>query len=83
MCIINYVYLYLYDKDKRTFKYYIHTSLDGKNFVIAADNTKEFCTGEQICKFKTRAAKFVRVVGTETTSQYKNLYIHTLQALLK
>ncbi|XP_074647671.1 BTB/POZ domain-containing protein 9-like [Tubulanus polymorphus] len=65
--IINTIRLLLWDRDQRSYSYYIECSMDNKDWVCIVDHSKYFCRSWQKLHFPTRVAKYFRIVGTHNT----------------
>lgn len=66
-CIINYMRMLLWDKDHRSYSYYIEVSIDSKDWVRVIDHSQYLCRSWQYLYFAPRVAKYVRIVGTHNT----------------
>lgn len=65
--IINYVKMLLWDRDLRSYSYYIEVSIDQKDWVRVIDHSEYFCRSWQYLYFEPRVALYVRIVGTNNT----------------
>ncbi|XP_029902597.1 BTB/POZ domain-containing protein 9-like isoform X2 [Myripristis murdjan] len=65
--IINHVRLLLWDKDSRSYSYYVEVSMDGLDWVHVIDHSKFLCRSWQNLFFQPRVCRYVRVVGTHNT----------------
>ncbi|XP_018016294.1 BTB/POZ domain-containing protein 9-like isoform X4 [Hyalella azteca] len=66
-CIINHLRLVLWDKDPRSYSYYIDVSMDQKDWVRVVDHTLYHCRSWQYLYFPARAVRYIKVVGTNNT----------------
>lgn len=66
-CIINHLRLVLWDKDPRSYSYYIDVSMDQKDWVRVIDHTQYHCRSWQYLYFPARAVRYIKVVGTNNT----------------
>ncbi|KAF2359514.1 BTB/POZ domain [Trinorchestia longiramus] len=66
-CIINHLRLVLWDKDPRSYSYYIDVSMDQKDWVRVVDHTQYHCRSWQYLYFPARAVRYIKVVGTNNT----------------
>jgi len=66
-CIINHFRMLLWDKDNRSYSYYIEVSMDQKDWVRVIDHTKYFCRSWQELYFSPRVVRYIRIVGTFNT----------------
>lgn len=66
-CIINHLRLVLWDKDPRSYSYYIDVSMDQKDWVRIIDHTQYHCRSWQYLYFPARAVRYIKVVGTNNT----------------
>ncbi|XP_063993125.1 BTB/POZ domain-containing protein 9 [Diachasmimorpha longicaudata] len=65
--IINHVKMLLWDRDMRSYSYYIEVSIDQKDWVKVVDHSDYFCRSWQYLYFEPRVALYVRIVGTNNT----------------
>ncbi|XP_034384131.1 BTB/POZ domain-containing protein 9 isoform X1 [Cyclopterus lumpus] len=65
--IINHVRLLLWDRDSRSYSYYIEVSMDELDWVRVADHSKYLCRSWQDLYFTPRVCRYVRIVGTHNT----------------
>ncbi|KAI5108506.1 BTB/POZ domain-containing protein 9, partial [Silurus meridionalis] len=65
--IINHIRLLLWDKDSRSYSYYIEVSMDELDWVRVVDHSKFLCRSWQNLYFQPRVCRFIRVVGTHNT----------------
>ncbi|KAK2897055.1 hypothetical protein QQF64_005310 [Cirrhinus molitorella] len=65
--IINHIRLLLWDKDSRSYSYYIEVSMDELDWVRVVDHSKFLCRSWQHLYFPARVCRFMRVVGTHNT----------------
>ncbi|XP_061667814.1 BTB/POZ domain-containing protein 9 isoform X2 [Syngnathoides biaculeatus] len=65
--IINHVRLLLWDKDSRSYSYYIEVSMDELDWVRVVDHSKYLCRSWQNLFFPPRVCRYVRIVGTHNT----------------
>ncbi|XP_045185511.2 BTB/POZ domain-containing protein 9-like [Mercenaria mercenaria] len=65
--IINTIKLLLWDRDQRSYSYYIEVSMDDKDYEKVIDYTRYWCRSEQTLHFPAKVVRYVRVVGTHNT----------------
>ncbi|XP_061785317.1 BTB/POZ domain-containing protein 9 [Nerophis lumbriciformis] len=65
--IINHVRLLLWDRDSRSYSYYIEVSMDELDWVRVVDHSKYLCRSWQNLFFTSRVCRYVRIVGTHNT----------------
>ncbi|KAJ8009352.1 hypothetical protein DPEC_G00088000 [Dallia pectoralis] len=65
--IINHIRILLWDRDSRSYSYYIEVSMDELDWVRVVDHSKYLCRSWQNLFFTPRVARYVRVVGTHNT----------------
>ncbi|XP_073944509.1 BTB (POZ) domain containing 9 isoform X2 [Choristoneura fumiferana] len=65
--IINHLRLLLWDRDNRSYAYFIEVSVDQKDWVRVVDHSKYYCRSWQRLYFAPRVVQFIRVVGTSNT----------------
>lgn len=91
--ILNTFKLLLWDRDMRSYSYFIEVSMDDKDYEKVIDHTKFLCRSWQILHFPPRVVRYVRVVGTHNTvnrvfhlvafeSQYTNKPFQLEQGLI-
>lgn len=66
-CIINHVKMLLWDRDMRSYSYYIEASVDQEDWVRLVDHTEYFCRSWQYLYFEPRVVLYIRIVGTNNT----------------
>ncbi|KAK6180857.1 hypothetical protein SNE40_008833 [Patella caerulea] len=65
--ILNMFKLLLWDRDMRSYSYYIEVSMDDKDYIRVIDHTGYLCRSWQKLYFPTRVCKYIRIVGTHNT----------------
>ncbi|XP_012222177.1 BTB/POZ domain-containing protein 9 isoform X2 [Linepithema humile] len=65
--IINHIKMLLWDRDMRSYSYYIEGSIDQKVWFRIIDHTEYSCRSWQYLYFEPRVALYVRIVGTNNT----------------
>lgn len=65
--IINTIKLLLWDRDQRSYSYYIEVSMDDKDYERVIDYTRYWCRSEQTLHFPPKVVRYIRVVGTHNT----------------
>ncbi|KAL4624278.1 BTB/POZ domain-containing protein 9 [Arapaima gigas] len=65
--IINHVRILLWDRDSRSYSYYIEVSMDELDWVRVVDHSKYLCRSWQNLYFPARVCRYVRIVGTHNT----------------
>ncbi|KAK0040540.1 BTB/POZ domain-containing protein 9 [Biomphalaria pfeifferi] len=65
--IINTIKLLLWDKDMRSYSYYVEISMDDKDYERVIDHTTYLCRSWQKLHFPARVVRFIKVVGTHNT----------------
>ncbi|KAG8235190.1 hypothetical protein J437_LFUL014154 [Ladona fulva] len=66
-CIINHISMLLWDRDLRSYSYYIEVSMDRKEWLRVVDHTGFHCRSWQSLYFTPRVVKYIRIVGTYNT----------------
>jgi len=79
-CIINRINMLLWDRDQRSYCYYIDVSMDQKDWIRVVDHSKYLCRSWQYLYFDARVVRYIRVVGTHNTVN-KVFHVVTLEAL--
>lgn len=65
--IINQIKLLLWDRDVRSYSYYIETSVNQTTWERVIDHTKYNCRSWQFLYFPSRAVRYIKLVGTHNT----------------
>ncbi|XP_067097277.1 BTB/POZ domain-containing protein 9-like [Osmerus mordax] len=65
--IINHIRILLWDRDSRSYSYYIEVSMDELDWVRVVDHSKYLCRSWQNLFFTPRVCRYVRIVGTHNT----------------
>merc|ERR1712012_1154042 len=78
-CIINHFRMLLWDKDNRSYSYYIEVSMDQKDWVRVIDHSKYWCRSWQDLYFCPRVVRYIRIVGTYNTLN-KVFHVVSLEA---
>ncbi|XP_050956384.1 BTB/POZ domain-containing protein 9 [Labeo rohita] len=65
--IINHIRILLWDRDSRSYSYYIEVSMDELDWVRVVDHSKFLCRSWQNLYFSPRVCRYVRIVGTHNT----------------
>lgn len=65
--ILNTFRMLLWDRDMRSYSYYIEVSMDDKDYEKVIDHTKYLCRSWQNLHFPARVVRYVRIVGTHNT----------------
>ncbi|XP_060810795.1 BTB/POZ domain-containing protein 9 [Amyelois transitella] len=65
--IINHIRLLLWDRDNRSYAYYIEVSVDQKDWVRVIDHSEYFCRSWQNLYFEPRVVQYIKLVGTSNT----------------
>ncbi|XP_052391482.1 BTB/POZ domain-containing protein 9 isoform X1 [Carassius gibelio] len=65
--IINHIRILLWDRDSRSYSYYIEVSVDELDWVRVVDHSRFLCRSWQKLFFSPRVCRYVRIVGTHNT----------------
>ncbi|XP_072266106.1 BTB/POZ domain-containing protein 9 [Pyxicephalus adspersus] len=65
--IINHVRLLLWDRDSRSYSYYIEVSMDELDWIRVIDHSNFYCRSWQKLYFPARVCRYIRIVGTHNT----------------
>lgn len=65
--IINHIRLLLWDRDLRSYSYYVEVSMEQKDWVRVIDYSRYPCRSWQELYFEKRVVQYIRVVGTHNT----------------
>ncbi|VDP04760.1 unnamed protein product [Soboliphyme baturini] len=71
--IINHIKMLLWDRDERSYSYYIETSMDRERWVRVVDYSDYLCRSWQYLYFPERVVRYIKIVGTRNT---KNNVFH-------
>lgn len=77
--IINHMKILLWDKDVRSYSYYIEVSVNQTNWERVIDHTKYNCRSWQYLYFPSRAVRYIKLVGTHNTCN-KVFHVVALEA---
>lgn len=66
--IFNQIKLLLWDKDVRSYSYYIEISMDEEDWVRILDYSNYLCRSWQNLYFKSVVARYIRIVGVRNTA---------------
>lgn len=69
----------LWDRDVRSYSYYIEVSVNEHNWERIIDHTKYNCRSWQFLYFPSRAVRYIKLVGTHNTSN-KLFHVVALEA---
>ena len=67
ICIINNVKILLWDRDNRSYSYYVEVSVNQKHWDRVIDYRDYYCRSWQFLYFPARPVRYVRLVGTFNT----------------
>lgn len=65
--IINHVKMLLWDKDNRSYSYFIEVSVNQKQWDRVVDYQEYYCRSWQYLYFTARAVRYIKLVGTHNT----------------
>ncbi|NXY70527.1 BTBD9 protein, partial [Glareola pratincola] len=65
--IINHIRILLWDRDSRSYSYYIEVSMDELDWIRVIDHSKYLCRSWQNLYFPARVCRYIRIVGTHNT----------------
>lgn len=77
--IVNQIKLLLWDRDMRSYSYYIEVSVNQTNWERVIDHTKYMCRSWQFLYFPSRAVRYIKLVGTHNTCN-KVFHVVALEA---
>ncbi|KAJ8670742.1 hypothetical protein QAD02_002001 [Eretmocerus hayati] len=66
-CILDHMKMLLWDRDGRSYSYYIEVSMDEKDWVRVVDHSQYFCRSWQYLYFEQQVVLYIRIVGTNNT----------------
>lgn len=67
ICIINHIRILLWDRDVRSYSYFIEVSVDQNNWERVIDHTEYNCRSWQYLYFPSHAVRYIKLVGTHNT----------------
>uniref|UniRef100_A0A0A1X880 BTB/POZ domain-containing protein 9 n=1 Tax=Zeugodacus cucurbitae TaxID=28588 RepID=A0A0A1X880_ZEUCU len=67
ICIINHIKLLLWDRDNRSYSYYIEVSANSTNWDRVIDYSQYYCRSWQFLYFPARPVRYIKLVGTHNT----------------
>ncbi|XP_031202572.1 BTB/POZ domain-containing protein 9 isoform X2 [Mastomys coucha] len=65
--IINHIRLLLWDRDSRSYSYFIEVSMDELDWIRVIDHSHYLCRSWQKLYFPARVCRYIRIVGTHNT----------------
>ncbi|VEN59514.1 unnamed protein product [Callosobruchus maculatus] len=80
--IINHIRMLLWDRDIRSYSYYIEVSMEQKDWVRVVDYTQYSCRSWQYLYFENRVVQYIRIVGTHNTVN-KVFHLVSFEAMCK
>lgn len=80
ICIINHIKILLWDRDARSYSYFIEVSVNQTKWEKVIDHTKYNCRSWQSLYFPSRAVRYIRLVGTHNTCN-KVFHVVALEAM--
>ncbi|XP_053674687.1 BTB/POZ domain-containing protein 9 [Anopheles nili] len=78
--IINHIKVLLWDRDTRSYSYYVEVSVNQRNWERIVDHTKYYCRSWQFLYFPAQAVRYIRLVGTHNTVN-KAFHVVALDAM--
>lgn len=73
---INQLKMLLWNKDKRSYFYYVEVSTDQKQWTRVIDRTKHACRSWQFLYFNAQPVRYIKVVGTHNTENSAFHVVH-------
>lgn len=74
--MMNHIKFLLWDKDNRSYSYYVECSVDRTTWTRVADYTKFLCRSWQNLHFKSCPVRYIKLVGTHNTA---NTVFHVVE----
>ncbi|XP_060711332.1 BTB/POZ domain-containing protein 9 [Hemiscyllium ocellatum] len=65
--ILNHIRMLLWDRDSRSYSYYIEVSMDELDWIRIIDHSNYLCRSWQNLFFIPRVCRYIRIVGTHNT----------------
>lgn len=81
--IINHLKLLLWDRDNRSYSYYIEVSLELKDWIRVIDYNQYACRSWQSLFFDTRVVQYIKIVGTNNTSNKVKVIFYSVYVVLE
>lgn len=78
--IINHIKILLWDKDARSYSYFVEVSVNETQWDRVVDYTEYHCRSWQFLYFPARAVQFIKLVGTHNTVN-KVFHVVALEAM--
>ncbi|XP_013140808.1 PREDICTED: BTB/POZ domain-containing protein 9 [Papilio polytes] len=78
--ILNHLRLLLWDRDHRSYAYFVEVSVDQQDWVRVVDHSNYFCRSWQNLYFEARVVQYIKIVGTSNTVN-KVFHAVSLEAL--
>jgi len=66
-CIVNHIKILLWDRDMRSYSYYVEVSMDQRDWVRVVDYSNYHCRSWQRLYIPQRVLRYIRIVGTHNT----------------
>lgn len=73
--IINHIKILLWDRDSRSYSYYIEVSVNQTNWDVVIDHRNYNCRSWQHLYFPARPVKYIKLVGTNNTINKVSTYM--------
>lgn len=80
--IINHIRMLLWDRDLRSYSYYIEVSMEQKDWIRVIDYSQYSCRSWQYLYFENRVVQYIRIVGTHNTVN-KVFHLVSFEAICK
>lgn len=80
--IVNHIRMLLWDRDIRSYSYYIEVSMEQKDWVRVIDYSQYSCRSWQYLYFENRVVQYIRIVGTHNTVN-KVFHLVSFEAMCK
>uniref|UniRef100_A0A1Q3FF41 BTB/POZ domain-containing protein 9 n=1 Tax=Culex tarsalis TaxID=7177 RepID=A0A1Q3FF41_CULTA len=80
MFIINHIRVLLWDRDTRSYSYFVEVSVNQSSWERVVDHTDFYCRSWQYLYFPSRAVRYIRLVGTHNTVN-KVFHVVALEAM--
>lgn len=80
ICIVNHIKILLWDRDARSYSYFVEVSVNQTKWEKVIDHTLYNCRSWQFLYFPSRAVRYIRLVGTHNTCN-KVFHVVALEAM--
>lgn len=80
--IINHIKMLLWDRDHRSYSYYIDVSMEQKDWIRVVDHSTYYCRSWQYLYFESKVVQYIRICGTNNTAN-KIFHVVSFEGMYK